>query len=325
MTNQRDSAAAVEGPVAAYVAPPGYEDVLAEDLARSGRAPVRLGHRLFLADGEAVSTPWAANIWFDPRRMTIASIKDGARQLRAMQRNWALHPIAHHGRARLIAEALPHVSARPIAFPAAAPTAPLGSWTLLDGETILAAPTCSSPFPDGAPSFVEDRTGPPSRAYLKLWEAFTVLREWPRVGEHCLDLGAAPGGWTWVLAALGARVTSVDKAALDPSVASRSNVRHLEGSAFGIEPDAFCADHGAPDWVFSDVICYPDRLFRMAERWRESGLVRRMICTIKFQGATDFDAVRRFQAVSGSRVLHLHQNKHELTWIWIANASGDPM
>ena len=50
-------------------------------------------------------------------------------------------------------------------------------------------------------------------------------------------------------------------------------------------------------------------------RWRDAGLARRFVCTVKFQGETDFAAMREFAAIPGSRLLHLHHNKHELTWI----------
>src|SRR5690606_4355297 len=136
--------------------------------------------------------------------------------------------------------------------------------------------------------FVEDADGPPSRAYLKLWEAFTRLGVRPAPGERCLDLGASPGGWTWVLAELGARVTSVDKAPLDPRVAGRPEVEVRQESAFGLDP----AEVGDVDWLFSDVICYPERLLGLVRRWMASGRVRRLVCTVKFQGATDHTTVR---------------------------------
>ena len=61
----------------------------------------------------------------------------------------------------------------------------------------------------GEYEFQEDKTSPPSRAYLKLWELFTRLGHWPRSGERVLDLGASPGGWTFVLAnQLGANVVA---------------------------------------------------------------------------------------------------------------------
>src|SRR5262245_65962394 len=103
--------------------------------------------------------------------MEIASIGDAANKLRAIQRNWALYSAAHHRRAALILEKLPKVSAKPLRFGDPVPAAPLGSWTLLDPATVLAAPRCSSAFPNGEVQFVEDRTAPPSRAYLNLWAA----------------------------------------------------------------------------------------------------------------------------------------------------------
>ena len=165
---------------------------------------------------------WALDIWTDPREIAAPSVKAAADALRAMQRNWAAYPAALHRRMALIEAQLPPVKARELAFPAAAPTAHLGAWTLLAPDRLLASPTKTSPFPNGVCRFVEDRTGPPSRAYLKFWEACALLRRWPAPGETCFDLGAAPGGWTWALARLGARVTAVDKAPLDPAVAAHA-------------------------------------------------------------------------------------------------------
>jgi 23S rRNA (cytidine2498-2'-O)-methyltransferase len=194
-------------------------------------------------------------------------------------------------------------------FPAAAPTAPLGSWTLLAPDRLLMAARCSSPFPNGEVAFVEDKTGPPNRAYLKLWEALVRLGRWPQPGERCLDLGASPGGWTWVLAKLGADVVAIDKAPLDPRVAAMPGVEWRGESAFALEPESV----GAVDWLFSDVVCYPARLLRLVERWRASGLVKNFVCTIKFQGETDHESAAAFAALPNARVLHLHHNKHELT------------
>jgi 23S rRNA (cytidine2498-2'-O)-methyltransferase len=300
-----------------YFAPEGFEADLEQELLDAGRSiESRLG-RLLLAPGAPVACAWAENIWFEPVRLAIRSIGDGASQLRAIQRNWALYPTAWHRRAALIEERLPKVSAKPLRFPDPAPTSPLGSWTLLDPETILASPRCASPFPNGVVRFVEDRTGPPNRAYLKLWEALTRLGERPGPGDRCLDLGASPGGWTWVLAGLGADVVSVDKAPLAPTIAAMPNVRTLNISAFALAPK----DVGAVDWLFSDVICYPERLYRLVTGWIEASACRRIVATIKFQGATDFVQQRRFVQIPGATVVHLHHNKHELTFFWRADGS----
>jgi 23S rRNA (cytidine2498-2'-O)-methyltransferase len=294
--------------VSGYLAPEGFLDEL---LAELGEAVIETHGRLVLAADPPRPAAWVANHWHAPQRLAIASIGDAARQLRAIQRNWALYSHAHHRRAALIAERLPSVSAKPLVFGEPAPTAPLGSWTLLDAETMLASPQCSSPFPNGEARFVEDRAAPPSRAYLKLWEVFTLLGVQPSPGELCLDLGSSPGGWSWVLHGLGARVVSVDKAPLDPRIAALPGIETRRESAFSLSPDAL----GAVDWLFSDVVCYPERLLALVERWLAAGTCRRFVCSVKFQGATDHATAQRFAAIPGSRLLHLHANKHELTWI----------
>jgi 23S rRNA (cytidine2498-2'-O)-methyltransferase len=295
----------------AYLAAEGFESQLREELARAGVA-VRAEHgRLLLSDAPVYDASWAANIWRDCLELPVASIGTAAKALRDIQRNWAMYAPVHHRRAALIQERLPHVSAKPVVFPTAAPAAPLGSWTLLAPDRMLAAASCSSPFPNGEVELVEDKIGPPSRAYLKLWEALVRLRRWPQPGERCLDLGACPGGWTWVLARLGASVVAVDKAPLDPKVVAMPGVEWRGESAFGLDP----ATVGPVDWLFSDVICYPARLLRLVERWRASGLVQNFVCTIKFQGETDHETARAFAAIPGATVLHLHNNKHELTFL----------
>jgi 23S rRNA (cytidine2498-2'-O)-methyltransferase len=295
-------------PVTGYLAPDGHLDDLR---AEFGEAAIETHGRLVLAIGPPRPVAWVANVWHDPVRLPIASIGDAAKKLRALQRNWALYSHAHHRRAALIAERLPKVAAKPLVFGAPAPRAPLGSWTLVDERTVLAAARCSSPFPNGEARFVEDREAPPSRAYLKLWEVLTLLGERPQPGERCLDLGSSPGGWSWVLQRLGARVVSVDKAPLDPGIARLPGIEFRRASAFSLDPNTI----GRIDWLFSDVICYPERLLSLVERWLAAGVCERFVCTLKFQGVTDHEIARRFAAISGSRLVHLHQNKHELTWI----------
>jgi 23S rRNA (cytidine2498-2'-O)-methyltransferase len=294
----------------AYLAADNFVDQLHEELQRAGATMALRHERLFVCEGLPLAAAWAANIWHDCVEMPAASIGSAAQALRGIQRNWAMYAPIHHRRAALIQERLPHVSAKPIVFPAAAPTAPLGSWTLLAPDRLLAAARCSAPFPNGEVAFAEDKSGPPNRAYLKLWEALVRLRRWPGPGERCLDLGASPGGWTWALARLGAKVLAVDKAPLAPTVAAMADVEWRGESAFALEPETV----GPVDWLFSDIACYPARLLRLVETWRASRLVRHFVCTIKFQGATDHDAAAAFAAIPGAWVQHLHHNKHELTF-----------
>jgi 23S rRNA (cytidine2498-2'-O)-methyltransferase len=298
----------------AYLAPEGLETVLDEELALAGVAVERWHGRLALSSDPPHSAAWALDVWTAPREIPIASVKAAADALRAMQRNWQAYGAAHHRRMALIAARLPPVSARKLVFPAAAPDAHLGAWTLLEPGLMLASPTKSSPFVNGECRFEEDHIGPPSRAYLKLWEACARLRAWPRPGQTCLDLGASPGGWTWAAAKLGARVTAIDRAPLAPAVAAMPGVAWREGNAFTLPPEPV-------DWLLSDVIAYPGRLLELVRGWIAAGAPRRIVCTLKFQGATDHEATAAFAAIPGGRVAHLFHNKHELTFMWQAPAS----
>ena len=295
----------------AYLEADGFADPLLEELQRAATPIVARHERLFVCEGPPVAAAWAANIWHDCIEWPVESIGSAAKALRDVQRNWAMYAPLHHRRAALIQERLPHVSAKPLVFPAAAPTAPLGSWTLLAPDRLLAAARCSAPFPNGEVAFVEDRTGPPNRAYLKLWEALARLGHWPGPGSRCLDLGASPGGWTWVLGKLGAEVIAVDKAPLDPRIAGMPGVSWRGESAFALVPESV----GPVDWLFSDIVCYPARLRRLVESWRASGLAKNFVCTLKFQGPTDHESAAAFAALPGAQVLHLHHNKHELTFL----------
>lgn len=290
-----------------YLAPDGFESQLRHELG-----VVTHGYgRLLLSLTEPADVHWAQNTWFEPTLLPIASIGDAVRQLTSLQRNWAHFPFASHRRAELIAAQLPHVSAKPLQFPSALPTAPLGSWTLLDAETLLFSKRCSSPVPHGEFQFVEEKVGPPSRAYLKLWEALTRLQLWPKPGERCLEAGASPGGWTWALQRLGAQVLCVDRAPLAPNIAALPGVEFRRGDAFSLLPE----NVGPIDWLFSDVICYPDKLLDWIQRWMDSGLCRRFVCTIKFQGGQEEIATKAFAAIPGATVTHLFNNKHELTFM----------
>ncbi len=294
----------------AYLTPEGFEN----ELIREVPDVEAVFGRLVLAGGACPAPAWAANIWFNPERIEAKSIGAVVRKLRSVQRNWAFYAPDRYRRHFLIQEQLPKVKVEPIEFLGALPSAQLGSWALIGPETLLFSARCSSPFPNGEVHMVENKIDPPSRAYLKLWEVFTVHGVRPQAGERCLDLGSCPGGWTWVLAQLGCEVISVDKAPLAEAIGALPKVRYVSESAFALEP----ANVGRVDWLFSDVICYPERLLRLVQRWLADGFAGNFVCTIKLQGETDLPIIEQFRQIPGSQLLHLFHNKHELTWINLA-------
>ena len=288
----------------AYLATEGLEATLETALQRQGVTIADWHGRLALSPDPPVHCPWSQDTWLAPEEHATASVKSASDALRATQRNWSNYAAAHHRRTALIQARLPPVKAAPLRFPAQPPAAPLGAWTLLSPDHLLATREKSTPVPNGEYRFEENHIGPPSRAYLKLWEALTRLGDHPGPGDDCIDLGAAPGGWTWVLAMLGAHVTAIDKAPLAEAVASLPNVAHSLESAFALAPRPV-------DWLVCDVIAYPARTLALLEAWLP--YARCVVCTVKFQGETDHDMADRIAGLPGVSVVHLFHNKHEMT------------
>jgi 23S rRNA (cytidine2498-2'-O)-methyltransferase len=285
-------------------------DHVVEQLSRSGRPVESFGQLHFVA-GDPVPSYWHRNLWLEPEAVRAATISEAAAALRSRGALWAARPQDRYRRHELIQQKLPRLRAKPRRFPFAIPSGGVGAWCLRDETTIWASARTSSPFPGGDP-LLEDRDEPPSSAYKKLQEALLLWGRLPEPGERCLDAGASPGGWTWVLAETGAHVRAVDRAPLDPSLSVRSTVESSTGNAFALKP----ADFGRLDWFCSDVVCYPAKLWTWLEPWIASGAVKNFVVTVKFQGtAIDWETLDRFAAVPGSRLVHLHHNKHELTWL----------
>ncbi|HVU51378.1 MAG TPA: SAM-dependent methyltransferase, partial [Polyangia bacterium] len=167
-----------------------------------------------------------------------------------------------------------------------------------------------APWPAGAPPVADDRA-PPSRAYRKLEEAFQWMGAAPRAGETCVDLGAAPGSWTYAAARRGAKVLAVDRAPLAPAVARLRGVTAAAGNAFAYEPPA------PVDWLLSDVICEPARAIALVESWLPRA--RNLVVTVKFKGRDEYAALATLPPMferarpAFARVKHLAHNKNEVT------------
>ena len=305
----------------AYLAAAGLTEPLLNELD----GVIAIHDQLILSCKPFVDARWAQNIWRNPKTLRIESINDAANQLKGIQRNWCLYSHTLHRRANLILEKLPSVKCNPLSFPSPLPTSPLGSFTLLDKNTLLVSAECSSPFANGEAHFIEDKEGPPNRAYLKLYEALTFAGVVPQPGEFCIDVGGSPGGWAWVIHQCGAEVLSIDRSPLASSVAKLKGVSFQKRDAFTLLPEEFQSQNRRIDWLFSDVICYPEKLYEWLMQWVESGLCKNFICTIKLKGTPDPSVIDKFAAIHNSRVLHLYHNKNELTWFKISPLSSSDL
>jgi 23S rRNA (cytidine2498-2'-O)-methyltransferase len=271
---------------------------------------------LVLTDGPLQTSVWAQQIWLNAEIHSFESITQAAKILKSAGKLWSLYSFENHRRAELIQEQLAKPRPRILEFLGPLPQDELGGWTLIDKNTLVMSAKTNLPFSRGEIVFNEDKVTPPSRAYLKLWELLTVYDVKPTPGQRVVDFGSCPGGWTWVLQKIGCHVVSIDRAPLDPRIASLPNIEFMKTNAFSLKP----ADIGAIDWFFSDIICYPEKLLELVQEWQASGLCKNFVCTIKFQGKTDFETLKKFQKLEGAKILHLYHNKHEVT-LWIKTPS----
>jgi 23S rRNA (cytidine2498-2'-O)-methyltransferase len=294
-----------------YLAPENFEADLKTELTLLGIKILENHGRLFLCEGEVQDVVFAQDTWHEVERVEYSSINNAAEILRSTSSRWSHYSINNHRRAELISEKLPMAKVKKYNFLDAIPTTPIGVFSLLSEKEMLVSARTNCPLPFGEIHFNEDKFNPPSRAYLKLWELFTLYQIKPTPNQKVIDVGSCPGGWTWVLQTIGCNVVSVDKAPLDPRIAALPRVEFRQESAFGLRPQHV----GELDWFFSDIICYPAKLYELVERYRESGLVSNFACTIKFQAPTDFETMFKFKAIPGSKIIHLSCNKHEVTWV----------
>ncbi len=294
----------------AYSALPDRLDDLKQEIAQHPQ--ISLLHTfgsVCVAQGEYRPLIFSQNDWLDVKMAKFESIQQAAQILKSEGKIWHCEGDQYFRRSTLIQEKLispkktiRHWGDSPL-------NRSLGAWLLQDEKTLWYSSQTTSPYPAGVAEYAETKLAP-SRAYLKLWDFFNQREQRPKPGEVCIDLGSCPGGWTWVLAENKNQVLSVDKAPLTLDLNKYPLVKKIKQDAFVMKPQ----DVGAVDWLFSDIICYPERLLELVHLWNDSGLVKNFVCTIKFQGPTDFVAMNNFLKISGSKIEHLSQNKHEVTW-----------
>jgi 23S rRNA (cytidine2498-2'-O)-methyltransferase len=153
----------------------------------------------------------------------------------------------------------------------------------------------------------------PSRAARKLAEAFAWLGIAPGSGETCVDLGAAPGGWSWLLLEHKARVIAVDPAKMNAELMANSRLRHVQASAFDYEPAE------PVDWLFCDMAWRPLEVAQLLARWARLRHTRLLVANIKLPMKRKYallERVRAFLASGGFsniRTRQLYHDRDEIT------------
>ena len=185
------------------------------------------------------------------------------------------------------------------------------AWGLFDNNNLIICNQPTSQFPLGWHEFNEDKSTPPNRAYLKIWEILCLNYIQVQPQDVVIDVGSSPGGWSWALSKIVRKVYSIDKAELDKKILTQSNIQYKSEDAFAVNPK----DYKDCTWLFSDIICTPQRLLTLVENWHQNSAIYNFVCTIKFKGECDFEILKEFKKYKNSRIIHLYQNKNEVTWI----------
>lgn len=254
---------------------------------------------------------WPNTVWLEPQILKIESIKDAAKKLRAAFGGaWQSYSLKLHRRTKLIEENLRVYKSKRFDY-LDQNLKPFAEWMLLDENTILYSLKTTSKVPTGQWEFNEDKASPPSRAYLKLWETFTAHILPPTNDDIVMDLGACPGGWTWVLKNHAKQVISVDKAPLDKTIMASPNVTYIAQDAFKLQ----AKDVPEVSWLLSDIACYPEKLLELIQYWMNIDSIKNFVCTVKLQDRYDPVILKKLESIEGSKLIHLYQNKNELTWI----------
>ena len=184
-------------------------------------------------------------------------------------------------------------------------------WSHASPAQVQHALPALSLFHAGQPPIASDLEAP-ARAFAKLVEAQQRLGRTIQRGETCVDLGASPGGWTWVAVNHGASVTAIDRSPLRADLMKSPLVEYVKGDAFAYEPPQ------PVDWLLCDVAAFPQRTLELLQQWLGNRWCRRFVVTTKFRGTEGYEllpAYKQLLRASGYefQLRRLNANKNEMT------------
>ena len=179
----------------------------------------------------------------------------------------------------------------------------------------------SADWPLGIPR-LRMPSGAPSRSTLKLVEAFVTFlgddeSKLIQPDMRAVDLGAAPGGWTWQLINRGVRVMAIDNGPLSGDLVDNAMVKHLRSDGFHFRPKQ------PVDWLVCDMVEKPSRIAALVAEWIAEGLARHAIFNLKLPMKKRLDEVARCRQIIEERLSalpryrlkfkHLYHDREEIT------------
>jgi len=187
----------------------------------------------------------------------------------------------------------------------------------------LSLPSEGSAWPMGIPRLRMPKDAP-SRSTLKLAEAILTLlspdeqKSSLRPGLAAVDLGAAPGGWSWQLVSRGLRVTAIDNGPIAASVLATGLIEHLRTDGLTWRPKK------AVEWMVCDMVEQPSRIAPVMADWLATGRCRRSIFNLKLPMKKRHEVVERCRNLIDQRmraaglkyvlrIKHLYHDREEVT------------
>ena len=175
---------------------------------------------------------------------------------------------------------------------------------------VLPARAAPSLFPGGRQRFKKPKDAP-ARSALKLTEALAWLGHGPQAGEVCVDLGAAPGGWSQVLLERRCHVVAIDPGRIAPHLVGR--LEHLRTNAFTFEPEI------PADWVLCDMAYRPLEVAGLLAKWGRRRWAQFLLANIKLPMNRRVDMLARVREIlttggwTGLRMRQLYHDRDEVT------------
>ncbi|TDP28950.1 23S rRNA (cytidine2498-2'-O)-methyltransferase [Idiomarina aquatica] len=166
----------------------------------------------------------------------------------------------------------------------------------------------------------------PSRSTLKLDEAFQVfVPEHERdkriqAGMKAVDLGAAPGGWTYQLVRRDMMVQAVDNGPMADSLMETGQVQHIKEDGFKFRPK-----RKNINWLVCDMVEKPARVGELMTSWLLEGDCQEAIFNLKLPMRQRYAAVKEYLAqiteqlqTHGTKPFeiqakHLYHDREEIT------------
>lgn len=146
-----------------------------------------------------------------------------------------------------------------------------------DSSRVIISVSKNARWPMGIPRLRIPKSTP-SRSALKLEEALLRLvprQQHPGPGTTSIDLGAAPGGWSWLMRQRGAKVIAVDNGPLATPLQEDPGVEHLKRDAFHYRPAQ------PVEWLLCDIIDRPQKVARLVCSWFEQRLCKAAVFNLK--------------------------------------------